>query len=322
MNSVRANKKMISFIVIGRNEADHISLCIKSIYDTIHEAKIGKYEILYIDSDSTDNSIELVKQNDEIKIFKITNIYNAAIARNIGAKESVGDILFFIDGDMELIPNFFDHIFENGQLKYDFVSGSLIKFIDKSRLRKQNLFKNDTISPGEGIFLIKETMWNDVGGMKNKYRRYQDGDFGRRLSRKGIFLIRKKEVIANHYTRSYLKNDLIYKLLLNKHWLYKGMLFREHLFNKLTYQSFLRNESTLVVLLLLSGIGVVINNYWILLLYFVAVLGRILFQGITSAFDVIHRFPYLIAGDFQTIISFFFFYPKNIKDDRIVYHKV
>ncbi len=315
-------QKMISFIVIGRNEAEHISLCIKSIYKLIHEANIDKYEILYIDSDSTDNTIELVKANDEIKIFKITNIYNVAIGRNIGAKKSSGDILFFIDGDMELIPTFFNNVFENGQLKYNYVSGNLLDVIDKSSSYRYKVSDKDEVSPGSGIFLIKRSLWNSIGGLKNKYRNLEDVDFTLRLSKKDILLIRKKDTIAKHYTISHLDMNVAYKTLFNRYWFFKGMLYREHLFTKLLYKPFMKNDRTLIILLSLTGASILFHNYWILLLYFVAVIGRILFQGITSTSDVVYRFPFIIIRDFQAIISFLFFYPKNTDEKIIKYDRI
>ena len=79
---------MISFIVIGKNEAKYLARCIQSIRKTIEYNKLKKYEIIYVDSNSTDDSIKRVLKFKYVKIFKITSKPNAAIARNIGARES------------------------------------------------------------------------------------------------------------------------------------------------------------------------------------------------------------------------------------------
>ncbi len=78
----------ISFIVIGKNEGWKISKCLGSIYSCIEKNKISNYEIIYVDSQSNDDSIERVKKYKEVKIYSIINKTNAAIARNNGAKES------------------------------------------------------------------------------------------------------------------------------------------------------------------------------------------------------------------------------------------
>ena len=37
-------------------------------------------------------------------------------------------VLFFIDGDMEIIPSFFPLVIKDNHLKYDFVSGNWIDY--------------------------------------------------------------------------------------------------------------------------------------------------------------------------------------------------
>ena len=93
---------MISFIIIGYNEEKFLDKCFQSIYNAILCAQINKYEIIYVDSNSSDKSIAIAEVYKEVKIFKIIGKHNAAIGRNIGAKEARGDILFFIDGDLEI----------------------------------------------------------------------------------------------------------------------------------------------------------------------------------------------------------------------------
>jgi len=53
---------MIGFIIIGKNEGPKLVKCINSIKRTIDHNGIGEYEIIYVDSNSTDNSIELVNE--------------------------------------------------------------------------------------------------------------------------------------------------------------------------------------------------------------------------------------------------------------------
>ena len=120
---------MISFIIIGRNEGWKLTKCFESIFQTIEHNNLTHYEVIYIDSDSTDDSIERAKKFNQIKIFQLTADYNAAIARNVGAKEAKGDVLFFIDGDMEIIREFLPKVYsvKNGLME-DFVWGNWINY--------------------------------------------------------------------------------------------------------------------------------------------------------------------------------------------------
>ena len=83
---------MISYIIIGHNEGWKLDLCISSIFRTINENPSIGAEIIYVDSNSGDNSIEIAKKYSEVRIFRIKGDYNAPIARNTGASASKGEI--------------------------------------------------------------------------------------------------------------------------------------------------------------------------------------------------------------------------------------
>ena len=86
---------MISFIVIGLNVSSTISRCFESIYNTISLNRINNYEAIYIDSNSSDDSIEKVKSFKNVTIYKISKNANPAVSRNLGANKSKGSVFFF-----------------------------------------------------------------------------------------------------------------------------------------------------------------------------------------------------------------------------------
>ena len=119
--------RMLSFIILGRNEAANLERCIRSVLSSLVHWNISAYEIIYVDSRSTDRSIEIVKQFPRIKIFYVTGECSAAVSRNIGAAEAIGTTLFFVDADMELSSTFMDGVFNiDGSLKYDVITGQVV----------------------------------------------------------------------------------------------------------------------------------------------------------------------------------------------------
>ena len=111
---------MISFIIIGKNEGWKLKACLDALSVVVCKDKIQDYEIIYVDSKSTDDSINVAKQYPKARVFLITGECNAGVGRNIGGKEAKGDILCFLDGDMELqtevIPSLLDennHVLKN-----------------------------------------------------------------------------------------------------------------------------------------------------------------------------------------------------------------
>lgn len=74
----------VSFVVIAKNESFTITRCINSIVKC--GELLSDYEIILVDSLSTDGTLEKVlsDKNDKMQIFQITRNPNAARARNIG----------------------------------------------------------------------------------------------------------------------------------------------------------------------------------------------------------------------------------------------
>lgn len=315
---------MISFIVIGKNEAKNILQCINSIVECIKVNQLQS-EIIYIDSNSSDESINLVKSIPNIKIIEAISIINPAIARNIGANESKGDILFFIDGDMVVNPEFISKIInENKDLKYDFVSGMIInKIFDKNGILKkeETLCNTSTESDKEtsanGIFCIRRDLWFKVNGMRSKYRKLQDADFLLRLYKQGIFLKRIPEVISYHVT----KDEYALKTILNNffrgNYFFRGVFYRSHFFSKIGILKLIKNEKFGVLLLILISLLSCKFSTLILLFYPIMILLRITLQKDFMFNHILHKFIFYILRDFSTFVGFIFFYPMNI--DNIKY---
>lgn len=260
---------MISFIIIGKNEGWRLEKCLQSIVSIVKQDKIANHEVIYVDSRSTDDSIELAKQYGA-KAFLITGECNAAIARNIGAREAMGDILFFIDGDMELFSGFLPKVLtQDGRLEYPFISGifnDIIHDMDWNYLhtsRRHKLQEGDADSVETttgGLFLIEHSLWDKVGGMDTRFKRSQDYDLGLRLSQMGYPLHRKAILLANHYMRQYtIRNDYVGNVK------YTALLLRKH-WNNIDYLKIFIKQQYTTVLLLISIILLFVSS-WSLFLY-------------------------------------------------------
>ena len=319
---------MISFIIIGKNEGWKLSKCFKSVFETIECNKLTKYEVIYVDSNSTDDSIERAKQFREIKIFKITGACNAAIARNIGARESNGKTLFFIDGDMEIMPDFLPLVYsEEVGLKYEFVSGQFVNyyFNDEGRLFKEenyfNLKKENTyMATTGGLFLIKKELWDSVNGMRNKYRISEDLDIGLRLAKKGFKLLRRKDLLAKHHTIQYFDGKRIWKDFFKGNHLYgKSMLYRDHILNKHVYKNIIRTDYSLVIMIIVGIISLSTHFPYLMLIYILIALLRSIKNSTKNTLKLL---TYYILRDVSVLLGFIFFFPKEISTDKIQYIKI
>lgn len=314
---------MISFIVIGRNEAKYLSKCFNSIITTIEQNNLRNYEIIYVDSNSEDNNIEISKSFLQIKIYQLTADYNAAIARNLGAEKSTGDILFFIDGDMEIESEFLEKVYsEEIGLKYNFVSGDFLNInydYSGKYLNKERYFKNQKVLTQfevGGLFLIKREYWYSVGGMKNIFKRSQDIDFALRLAKKDIFLKRLPLIAAFHHTISYRDYKRKWEMIVNKCELFsRSLLYRMNVLNRFTYKRILFHDYSLVTLLLaLLMIFLFDISAVIFLSYFIV----IMYRSVKNKGSILNNILYYIIRDIQVTMGFILFFPKEPKNINYV----
>jgi glycosyltransferase involved in cell wall biosynthesis len=97
-----------SIIICSYNRFKLLIETIDSVLGVLQNRK--DYEILVIDNKSTDLTSTIVEKysyNKSIKYFLESN-QGLSYARNRGIKEAIGDILVFLDDDVELVKSYFE----------------------------------------------------------------------------------------------------------------------------------------------------------------------------------------------------------------------
>ncbi|WP_263360066.1 glycosyltransferase family 2 protein [Acidicapsa ligni] len=93
----------LSVVIIGRNEGERLERCILSAQSI--EGWSAK-EILYVDSGSTDGSLELAAKLGARVLPLPPGPFTAARARNMGWQSATGKLILFLDGDTILNADF------------------------------------------------------------------------------------------------------------------------------------------------------------------------------------------------------------------------
>jgi glycosyltransferase involved in cell wall biosynthesis len=91
------SERTISVIIVTKNEEKTIKSCLKSIFDQSYKP----FEVILVDGNSTDGTVEKAKRFP-VKIIRESGRGSPANARNLGAQAASGEILFFLDADVEL----------------------------------------------------------------------------------------------------------------------------------------------------------------------------------------------------------------------------
>ncbi|PKM91652.1 hypothetical protein CVU82_00365 [Candidatus Falkowbacteria bacterium HGW-Falkowbacteria-1] len=125
----------VSVVVPVFNDEKRIGKCIESLISQSYPK--DKYEIIIVDNNSNDGTVEIVKKYP-VKILHENNIQSSYAARNLGIKNSKGEIIAFTDSDCIADKNWIlNSILFFGENKCDLIAGD-IKFFYKN---EQDIFE-------------------------------------------------------------------------------------------------------------------------------------------------------------------------------------
>ncbi len=170
---------MISIIITTKNESKHLPVLLESIKGQNYK----NYEVIVVDNDSTDNTKDIAKRF-RAKIFNKGPERSAQ--RNFGAKKSSGNLLVFLDADMELLPNVISDCVKSMRHNY----AALIipektvgaGMIPRIRKFEREMYMNDPSVEVARVF--KKDVFNEFGGYDNRLTGPEDFDLPYRVGKK------------------------------------------------------------------------------------------------------------------------------------------
>lgn len=190
------NDPLVSIIIINYNGKSHLEKCLESLL----KVNYTNFEIIIIDNNSTDGSVEFVKNNySQIKIKKLEKNYGFAYPNNLGAKISNGDYLLFLNNDTIVTPNFIFELVEiissnpnivicqslllkmNGDVDS---SGDFIDYLGRefNSREKKPTFQRILSARGASM-LVKKDVFFELGGFDEKFFvSFEDVDLGWRAN--------------------------------------------------------------------------------------------------------------------------------------------
>lgn len=199
-----ADQNIIGTVIIGRNEGERLKRCINS-------AKNCSRAVVYVDSGSTDGSVEwAVSQSVEVVELDLNVPFTAARARNEGLSkliELLPDLHYvhFIDGDCYFEDGWVDTAVEflDSHHEVALVCG-IRKEIDPDASIYNYLCdiewdgpKGDIKESG-GDFLIRAEIMKDVGGFSPEIIAGEEPDLCFRIRKKGWRIYRLPAVMTHH----------------------------------------------------------------------------------------------------------------------------
>ncbi len=206
------NQNSVSIIIINYNGKKFLEKCLKSL-ETI---KYENYEIILVDNNSTDDSVEFVKNTyPSIIIIKLDKNYGFAEPNNIGAKNAKGNFLLFLNNDTEVTPNFVTELVNAAKTdKQIAICQSLLlkpsgeidssgDFLDTLGRAYSSKIKpgptKEILSARGASMLVKREIFENLGGFNKEYfASFEDVDLGWRCWIAGYKVIVVTSSIVYH----------------------------------------------------------------------------------------------------------------------------
>lgn len=305
-------KMKVSVIIPVYNASKSIKQCLESIYNT----KYKDFEVLVVDDNSTDNSVEIIK-NFPCKLIKFNKNKGPAVARNTGAREANGNILMFIDSDAIQQEDNINKIVDDFKKYPDIasVSGMFSKeSISKGWFAKyrdlQIHYWHKSTSRTSTIFMvttgaIKKDIFFEVGCFNENYNAadVEDYEIGHRIAKKYKMLV-DDDIVFKHYeyASSFIK---LTKKLFKRTMLWTPLFLKRKRFEN-NYATANRGLGVLFASLSLISLILITINLNFLIVFFALFILFLLTD--------IRFYPFLLkeGGFFFLTYSIFLYYYFNI----------
>lgn len=186
------NDPLVSVIIVNYNGKEHLEKCLESL----SKVNYNKFEIIIVDNNSIDGSIEfLMKNYPSIIIIKLDENKGFAEPNNIAAKIAKGDYLLFLNNDTIVTSNFISemiNVIENDDeiaicqsllLKPDGSVDSSGDFIDELGVVYSSKIMTKIVrnisSPRAASMLVKKNIFKELEGFDEKFFvSFEDVDLG------------------------------------------------------------------------------------------------------------------------------------------------
>jgi len=201
---------MISVIVPVYNSAHYLRSCLEHL----RQSTFSDYECIVVDDGSTDGSPEVAREYG-FRVLQTDRRRGPAAARNIGAKEATGDILFFIDADVCVYPTTLARVRANFDEDADLtaVIGSyddqpesqdfLSMYRNLMHCYVHHRSRREACTFWSGCGAIRKSAFQEYSGFDESYDRpaIEDIELGYRLARGGKKMLLDSSIMVKHLKR-------------------------------------------------------------------------------------------------------------------------
>jgi len=218
---------VLSVIIPNRNGAATIDQCLTAVFASGHH----DFEVIVVDDCSTDDSVARI-QRHPCRLVRLQQHGGAARARNAGAEQSRGEILFFLDADClpttDTLRLAEEQARQHGPLTIiggtytpvpaDPVFFSTFQSVYINYCETKHLGDPDYIAT-HALVIHAET-FRKSGGLPEKFLPIlEDVEFSHRLRRQGFKLLMSPAILVRHLFNFTLRRSLANARRKSQYWL-------------------------------------------------------------------------------------------------------
>ncbi len=197
--------RSISVVIPVYNGALTIGRCLEALFASYYD----NFEVLVVDDSSTDRATEIIRRFP-CRLISLDGRSGASKARNVGARNSTGEILFFIDADCVVQRDTLSRV-ERAVVAGEqvVVGGTYTKMPADSRFFSafQSVFINYSETKKEKpdyiathAMAIERSLFEKSGGFPENFMPImEDVEFSHRLRRAGSALRMNPSILVSHF---------------------------------------------------------------------------------------------------------------------------
>ncbi len=302
--------KTISVVIIGLNEEKIIGECLSSVLElNLSDCTL---EFIYVDSGSTDKSIEIVETFSNVRVVNLNDANpSAAKARNLGVSLTNGEFIQFVDGDSILDEQWLKKALPilSSDNSIGAVFGAIEEVGKQSNIYMKVCQFDWYMPPGDyrlcgGNALWKRTVFDEVGLFDGGLIAGEEPDLCFRVRQNGYRIVcidtpMVKHDLDMHYFKDYwnrsVRSGTAYAII--------AMRYRKTQ-EKLWFKEMIRNFSEVFIWLLLLVFGIFYS--WkiaitLLVLFLLYRIGKVVFNVLPRSRGGVDALLYALHIQFSRI---------------------
>jgi len=194
----------VSLIIPTINSERDVRVLCQSIKELGLDDKV---EAVFVDSDSKDNTVSVLKEFGFPKVIALNEIVSKGKARNIGIRNSTGDIVANLDSDVELMKGWYEELLRTMEYT-DIVTGYASNPFDEKPLPRVSIYINgqDITYPCCNV-AHKRKVFDKVGLFDETQGQAEDVELNYRCVLNGYAIIYNPRMQVIHHQRTTRKGE-------------------------------------------------------------------------------------------------------------------